>query len=60
LPFVVLLLSVKQESEHSPDEKVIGCHSMLERVIRKEIDGGVSYGGFSVNANFEVCCIPGY
>jgi hypothetical protein len=56
----VLLLTVKRESEHSPDEKVISCHSMFKRVIRKEIDGGVSCGGFSVNVNFEVCCVPGY
>ena len=56
----MLLLSVKGESEQSPDEKVIGCHSLFERVIRKETDSGVSCGGFSVNANFEVCCVPGY
>ena len=54
----MLLLSVKRESEHSPDEKVIGCHFMFERVIRK--DCGVDCGGFSVNANFEVRCVPGY
>jgi hypothetical protein len=26
---------------------------MFERVIRKEIDGGVGCGEFSVNANFD-------
>ena len=56
----MLLLSVKRESKHSPNEKVIGCHPMFERVIRKEIDGGVGCGGFPVDADFEVCCVPGY
>ena len=56
----MLLLSVQWESERPPDKKVIGCHSVFERVIRKEIDGGVSCGGFSVDANFEVRCVPGY
>ena len=56
----MLLLCIQMEGEHSPDEKAIGCHSMFERMIRQEIDGGVGCDRFSVNANFKVGWVPGY
>jgi len=33
---------------------------MLQRVVRKEINGGVSGGGFVENASVEVGWFPGY
>jgi hypothetical protein len=60
LPFAMLLLSVKWEGKHSPVEKSVGCRFMFKRVIRHEIDGSVSCGGFSVNTDAQVGGVSGY
>jgi hypothetical protein len=49
----MLLFSVDWEGKHSSNEKPVGCQFVFEWVIRKEIDGSVGCGGFTVDACFK-------
>jgi hypothetical protein len=60
LPFLILLVSVEWEGEHSSNEKPVGCQFMFKQVIRKKIDGGVSCGGFSADAYIKAGGLSGY
>jgi hypothetical protein len=53
LPFFMLLFSVHWEGEDSLTEKPVGCKFMFEWMNRKEIDGSVSCGVFTVDAYFK-------